>query len=87
MEGDYYQVKMAAGEDGCTHCGAGEVTFTGKLVDVGNLSAGRGASLEADGEQVDLTGLTETETKELAKWLCGRVTVTIRCAADTEVKP
>lgn len=23
--GEYYQVKMAAGEDGCSHCGAGKL--------------------------------------------------------------
>jgi hypothetical protein len=132
----YYSVKMAAGEDGCAHCGAGkmwaivyvehgqteeteigqtfgdreraddicdlmnmayesgleiagagEVTFAGKLIDVGNLDAGCGISLEVDGEQVDLTGLTEIETQRLAKWLLGEVTVTIRAVTDTQVKP
>jgi hypothetical protein len=127
----YYNVEMAAGEDGCAHCGAGkmwaivyvehgqtekteigqtfgdreladdicdlmnmayesglelasagEVTFAGKLIDVGNLDAGRGISLEIDGEQVDLTGLSEIETKQLVQWLYGQVTITIRSAAS-----
>jgi hypothetical protein len=59
-----------------------EVTFTGTLIQVGDLDKGRGISLEIEGEQVDLTGLSEGETKRLAQWLLGPVTIIIRSASE-----
>jgi hypothetical protein len=55
-----------------------EFTLKGKLVDAGNLDCGIGISLEIDGAIVDLTGLTEEQTRALGQWLMGEVTVTIR---------
>jgi hypothetical protein len=55
------------------------LVLKGKIYEIGNLEGGdgRGMRLEADGEEIAITGMTEDECRIAAQWYGQEVSITI----------
>ncbi len=55
------------------------LVLQGKIYEIGNLEggSGRGMRLEADGEEITITGMTEDECRTASIWFGQVVSVTI----------
>lgn len=55
------------------------LALKGKIYEIGSLkgSNGRGMRLEADGEEIAITGMTEEECRTAAQWFGKEVSITI----------
>jgi hypothetical protein len=57
------------------------VTFSGRVIDVGDMEEGRGVRVQAGDRTLILVGLTEDETREFGRALGEDVTIEARRSA------
>lgn len=60
------------------------VSISGKMFEIGMLENGngRGFRMESDGEEIEITGMTEAECRKIAKFLGEKIEITIAAHND-----